>query len=42
MEAESLVSFLIDSFGIWREAGTRPGGVRAREFIKKQPIDDLI
>ena len=42
MEAESLVSVLIDSFGIWREAGTRPGYVGARQFIKNRPIDDLI
>lgn len=42
MEAESLVSILIDSFSIWREAGTRPRDVGAGQFIKNRPIDDLI
>lgn len=31
-------SFFIDSFGIWRETGTRPGEVRAGEFIKIGPL----
>lgn len=38
MEAEPLVSFFIDSFGIWRETGTRPGEVGAGEFIKIGPL----
>lgn len=42
MEAESLVSLFIDSFGIWRETGARPGEVGAGEFIKNRPIDDLL